>query len=72
MKTLPTALAFPVTTNADTDTEFHEGMNKREYMATHILTGLIAKYNLKEPADQQIVSQMAVELADSLIEQLNK
>jgi hypothetical protein len=53
-------LAFPI----DETNPFHHGLNKREYMATHILTGLLS---------QNIVDvNLAVKLTDELLIELNR
>ncbi len=52
-------LAFPI----DERIPFHPGLHKREYIATHILTGLLA---------QNIVDvNLAVNLADKLLIELH-
>lgn len=48
------------------------GLTIRQHFAAMVMQGLAAKYNLNKPEDQQIISQMSVELADSLITELNK
>ena len=48
------------------------GLSKREYFAILCMQGLASKYNLKEPNDQEIISKMAVELADSLLTELER
>lgn len=48
-----------------------ETLTKREHFASIALQGLLTKYSLNKPEDQQLVCQMAVELADSLIVELN-
>ncbi len=62
--------AFPI--DSDDLKTVETGLTKREYFAAMIIQGLTAKYNLKAPEDQQILSQMSVELADTLITELNK
>jgi hypothetical protein len=44
----------------------------REHFAGQIMAALCSKYNLKTPGDQQILAQLSVELAESLITELNK
>ena len=63
MKTNPNADAFASSTE--------KGLSKREYFASMAMQGLITKYNLKTPEDQQIIAQLSIELADSLITELN-
>ena len=53
-------LAFPI----DERIPFHPGLGKREYMATHILTGLLS---------QNIVDvNLAVKLTDELLIELHR
>lgn len=47
------------------------GLTKREYFAALALQGLLTKYSLNTPSDQKVICQMAVELSDSLINELN-
>lgn len=47
------------------------GLTKREYFASMFLQGLISKYSLQKPEDQDLVSKVAVELADTFIKALN-
>lgn len=42
------------------------GLTKREFMATHLLSSLIDKYQ-----DSGLASKLAVQFADSLIKELN-
>ena len=46
------------------------GLTKREFMATHILTGLVVTYQGQPTYDQDVIT--AVQLADALINQLNQ
>lgn len=48
-----------------------EGLSKREHFASMFLQGLISKYSLQKPEDQDLVSKVAVELADTFIKTLN-
>jgi hypothetical protein len=48
------------------------GLTKREYYAGLAMQGLISKYTLKDHEDQKIVCQLSVELAETLITELNK
>jgi len=43
------------------------GMSLRDWFAGQALSGLIGKYNLKAPGDQDTVSKMAYELADAML-----
>ena len=47
-------------------------LTKREIFALHILGGLVSKYTLTKPEDQQTISFIARELADTFIKELNK
>lgn len=44
----------------------------RVQFAAMAMQGLISKYSLTKPEDQDIVSQMSIQLSDSLIAELNK
>ena len=54
-----------ITTIKDLSPSFKE-LSKREYMATHILTGICANEEVLNPV------VVAVTMADELIEELNK
>ena len=63
--------AFPFTKTVmagfDTSQEIHSGLTKREYFAAMALQGYAGKgYKYKD------IAKMAVEMADLLIEELNK
>jgi hypothetical protein len=47
-------------------------LSKKEYIATALMQGLIEKYTLERPEDQEILSKLAVELAETLILELEK
>lgn len=47
----------------------HE-LTKREIIALHIFNGLVSKYTLNNPEDQETISKMAIELADTFIKEL--
>ncbi len=49
-----------------------KGLSKREYAAIHIVAALLSKYDLNTPEDQQTVSQLSVELTDTLFNHLDK
>lgn len=48
------------------------GLTKREYFIAMAFQGLLTKYNLKTPADQEVVAKLSIELTDTLINELNK
>lgn len=48
------------------------GLTKREYFAIQALNGLTAKYTLNSPEDQHTLAQLSVELAETLLTELNK
>jgi hypothetical protein len=56
----------------ETDFGNYPGMTLRDWFAGQALQGLLAKYNLKTPGDQDTVSAMAYELADSILERRAK
>lgn len=79
MKTEPNTSAFPITTLIDGNwTKDHpqdkSGLTKREYFAAKALQGLTANYLRENIIGWGIENYAveAVELADALIEQLNK
>ena len=41
-------------------------MNEKTIVAAIIMCGLVGKYKLNEPDDQQIIAAMAAELTESL------
>ena len=50
-------------------------MNKitlREHYAGMAMQGLLARYNLRTPDDQDTITKLSIELADTLIEKLKK
>ena len=58
--------------NANTTiTHALNGLTKRELFAKDILCNLLSKYSLGKPDDQSIITQLSVELADTLLEKLN-
>ena len=48
------------------------GLTKREHIATMVLQGLVSKYTLNTPEDQHTISKLAIELADTFINEYNK
>ena len=62
--------AFPVDFVENHVTE--KGLTKREYFAGVAMQGLLSQYNLSKPEDQEIVCKMSVQLADELLNQLEK
>ena len=58
--------------NANT-TITHElnGLTKKELFAKEILCSLLSKYSLNNPEDQNTITQLSVELADTLLKKLN-
>jgi hypothetical protein len=49
-----------------------DGFTKLEYASLMIAQGLVAKYNLKEPADQRIIALLSVELATEILNETSK
>jgi len=49
-----------------------EGITLREHFASMAMQGLLSQHNLKQPTDQQIICQLSVELADTLLDELAK
>lgn len=76
MKTNPNDAAFARPHSED---EFNEeichsqkGLTKREYFAALAMQGMLAYGNEKESYDPMRVPDKAVEIADALIQELNK
>jgi NADPH-dependent curcumin reductase CurA len=46
-------------------------MTKVEAIASQILTGLVSKYNTTNPEDQELMCQLSIELAETLLNTLN-
>jgi hypothetical protein len=46
-------------------------LTKLEFFTIMIAQGLISKYHLTIPSDQQTIAQLSVELAKSIIDELN-
>lgn len=68
-----TKAAFPgVVYNNKEGYSFQEGLTIREHFAAIAMQGLLSKYNLSNPQDQQTVTDLSVQLADSLINSLKK
>lgn len=73
---IPNPNAFPVIIpfqtrdhNHDLITDYNitEGMTLRDYFAAKALNGILAKYNLKSPEDQETVCKLSWELADEML-----
>lgn len=67
--------AYPFQTRTPYDSESEAGyigLTKRELFAKDILAGIVSKYTLHNPGDQQTVTQLSIELADELLKQLEK
>lgn len=47
--------------------EYHDGLTKREYFAGIAMQGLISKYKLNTPEDQNIIGRLSVEIAEELL-----
>jgi hypothetical protein len=62
---------FPMTMEAF-QLQAQIGLTKREYFAAIALQGLLTKYTLNNPEDQQIICKMAAELSNELINSLNE
>ena len=73
-KTEPHETAYPIFLQEGLSSNSHidAGLTKREYFASQLMCALVSKYQLKEPEDQVTTAKMALELTDTLIEQLNK
>jgi hypothetical protein len=49
-----------------------EQFTKKEIIALEILNGLLSKYTLNNPEDQETISKIAIELADTFLNELRK
>ena len=77
MKTKPNDLAYPIKDVPHLGYADNKGLTKREYFAALALQGLATPctpggHNLNDSLESKHKAQMAVRLADTLIEQLNK
>lgn len=63
-RTHPSDSAFPGSPSID----FHQGLTKREFIASQIVTGLLAR----QYGEDSTAVKRAVKIADQLIEELNK
>jgi hypothetical protein len=52
--------------------EATQTITAREHFAAMAMQGILAKYTLRTTEDQQTIAQLSVELADTLIKELNK
>jgi len=50
----------------------NEQLTKREQFAIMAMQGLLTKYKLDSPEDQKTIAQMSIDLADTLIQELDK
>lgn len=50
---------------------FQAGYTKLEMAALLIASGLVAKYNMKEPDDQKIIAKMSCQLATEILYEAN-
>ena len=66
------ASAFPLTTDAEKDSEVHYGLTKREYFAGLAMQGLIASWGKHDLTDFDDIAHDAVMAADALINELSK
>ena len=48
------------------------GLTKHEYVAVAILQGLVSKYTMNTPEDQETLSKLSIELANTFIDEYNK
>lgn len=54
------------------DLQYTKGVTLLEELSGKFLAALISKYNLKTPEDQLTVAKLSIELAQTLIAQLDK
>jgi hypothetical protein len=48
------------------------GLTKHQYIAIAALQGLISKYTMNTPEDQETLSKLSIEIADTFIKEYNK
>lgn len=46
-------------------------LTKREFIATELMKALVSKYTLNKPEDQITLAELSIQLADTLLNQLN-
>jgi len=46
-------------------------LTKREFIATELMKALVSKYTLNKPEDQVTLAELSIQLADTLLDQLN-
>lgn len=61
--------AYPVPAEDGTFPLGCEGFTKHEKGAFMIAQGLVSKYNIKTPEDQQIIAQLSYELSAEILKQ---
>ena len=67
-KTRRNDCAFPAEQGRHTEA----GLTKREYIATQVLAGIMASEIIKDPYDVLAAPELAVVMADKLINQMNQ
>lgn len=60
--------AFPALTNDG----YKEGMTLLDYFAVLAMQGLLTKYTLNTPSDQDTISRMSYQLAEAMMEERKK
>jgi hypothetical protein len=60
------------TMQSSDDWQLNKGFTKLERASIMIAQGLVAKYNLKDPSDQDIIAALSVQLATTIIQHVNK
>lgn len=48
------------------------GMSLRDYFAGQAIEGLLGKYSLNKPEDQETITRMAYQLSDAMLAERNK
>ena len=49
------------------DTEVYTGFTKHEKAAMMIAQGLVSKYNMSSPSDQETIAKLSLELAEEIL-----
>lgn len=48
------------------------GLTKHQYVAVAILQGLVSKYTMNTPEDQETLAKLSIELANTFIQEYDK
>lgn len=54
------------------DADYHYGLTKLETASLMIAQGIVSKYNMNDPEDQDIIAKLSVQLGARVLEEANK